>query len=112
MLAARANLGGPRETLLGVLQVARLVDGTVGRHALPAPLRRARATAARSWLSAMSIPAQVRASLARAIDATATDERAELAAAWDEVVQLATPALDHPGRNELRRLSTRVAADR
>jgi hypothetical protein len=60
----------------------------------------------------MSIPAQVRTSLARVIDATATDERAELAAAWDEVVQLATPALDNPGRNELRRLSTRVAADR
>jgi hypothetical protein len=112
MLAARANLGGQRETLLGVLQAVRLVDASVGQYALPTPLRRLRATAARSWLAALSIPAASRAILGRVIDATATDDREELDDAWDEFVQLATPSLDHADRNELRRVSARLAADR
>jgi hypothetical protein len=112
MLAARANLGGQRETLLGVLQAVRLVDASVGQYARPTPLRRLRATAARSWLAALSIPAASRAILGRVIDATATDDREELDGAWDEFVQFATPSLDHAGRNELRRVSARLAADR
>jgi hypothetical protein len=111
LLAARASLGGPRETLLGVLQAARMVDGAVGPQALPGSLRRSRASAARAWLASLSIPAAVRSTLARAIDATAADDRPELAAAWNDVVQFATPSLDHPARNELRRISARLAAD-
>lgn len=108
--AARAGLGGPRETLLGVIQAARLVDGMAGRHPLPDALRRTRAGAARSWLAALAMPAAARQAIGRTIDASAGDNLAALAEAWDAVVQVAMPLLDLSARNELRRISARVHA--
>ena len=63
-LAGHATLGGARELLLATLLVARLVDGVAGLYPLSPPLRRARATAAKTWLSALALPAQTRASKA------------------------------------------------
>jgi len=108
--AARANLGGPRETLLGVIQAARLVDGVAGPHALPDALRRSRAGAARSWLAALAMPVAARQAIGRTIDASAGDDRAALVDAWDAVVEVATPLLDLSARNELRRITTRLHA--
>jgi len=108
--AARAGLGGPRETLLGVIQAARLVDGVAGLHPLPDALRRTRAGAARSWLAALAMPVAARQAIGRTIDASAGDDRAALVDAWDAVVEVATPLLDLSARNELRRITTRLHA--
>jgi len=107
-LAARASLGGPRETLLGVMQAARLIDGVVGAHPLPDSLRRTRAAAARTWLAAIAMPAAARQAIGRTIDASADNDRVALSEAWTDVVQVATPALDGGSRFELRRISARL----
>lgn len=109
-LAGRAALGGSRELLLGTLLIARLVDGVTGTQALPAALRRARSSGAKSWLAALALPASSRAALARLIESTAGDDRRALSDAWDALLQLVTPALDMPSRVELRRVGVAVHA--
>jgi hypothetical protein len=108
-LAARAALGGPREVLMAAMQAARMVEGAAGSHPLPESLRRARANAARSWLAALALPNASRATIARAIDASASAEREALAQAWEAVVTLITPGADMAARAELRRVSLMVA---
>jgi hypothetical protein len=104
-LAARSALGGPREVLLAVMQAARMVEGAAGPHPLPEPQRRARATAARSWLAALALPAAPRLTIARAIEASAGTDRQAWAEAWNAVVQLVTPGADLASRSELRRVT-------
>lgn len=104
-LAARAALGGPRETLLAVMQAARMAEGAAGLHPLPEAQRRARANAARAWLAALALPASPRQTISRVIEASAGSNRDALAAAWDAVVQLITPGADLGARAELRRVS-------
>jgi hypothetical protein len=104
-LASRAALGGPREVLLAAMQAARLIDGAVGYHPLPETLRKTRATAARSWLSALALPLASRQVIARVIDASAQSERAAMAQAWEAVVALVSPGTDLAARAELRRVS-------
>lgn len=109
-LAGHAALGGARELLLATLLVARLVDGVAGMYPLAPPLRRARATAARSWLSALALPAQTRAVFARLIDLTVQEDRRILAEAWDSLTGFLAPALDLAAKTELRRLSAALTA--
>lgn len=104
-LASRAALGGPREVLLAAMQAARMVEGTVGLHPLPESLRRSRANAARSWLAALALPPASRVTIARAIEASAGNERHVLAQAWEGVVALVLPMSDMAARAELRRVS-------
>jgi hypothetical protein len=108
-LAGHAALGGARELLLATLLGARLVEGTVGLHAIAPALRRARATAARTWLSSLALPAQARVILARLFDLTAQEDRGLLTDAWEQLVTLVTPALDLSARTELRRLGAALA---
>ena len=109
-LAARAPLGGPREVLLAAMQAARMVEGAVGPHPLPDALRRARAQAARSWLSALALPPASKQVVGRAIEVCAGDDRVVIAQAWEAVVGLVTPATDLASRAELRRVSLMLAA--
>ena len=109
-LAGRASLGGARELVLATLLGARLVDGMIGTHPLSTPLRRLRTAGARSWLSALTLPAAARATMARLLEVTASDDRRALADAWEAVVSIAAPALDVPSRVELRRLTADVSA--
>jgi hypothetical protein len=109
-LAARAALGGPRETLLAVVQAARMVEGAVGPHPLPESLRRTRANAARGWLSALALPQSPRQVIGRVIEASAGSDRQALAEAWQAVVPLAPVGADIAARNELRRVSVLVGA--
>jgi hypothetical protein len=104
-LAARSALGGPREVLLAAMQAARMVEGAAGSHPLPESLRRARAGAARSWLSALALPSASRVTIARAIEASAGAERDALVQAWEAVAALVTPGADMATRAELRRVS-------
>lgn len=109
-LAGHAALGGARELLLATLLVARLVDGVAGLYPLSPPLRRARAAAARTWLSALALPAQTRAVFARLIDLTVQEDRRLLADAWDSLTTFVGPALDLAARTELRRMSVALTA--
>lgn len=108
-LAGQAPLGGTRELLMATLLAARLIEGTTGHYGLPTLLRRRRAAAARTWLSALALPATARASLVRVIDLTGGDDRRALADAWEHVVAMILPATDVPTRAELRRLGLHLA---
>ena len=55
-LAARAALGGPRETALATLIAARLAAGAAPPLSLAQSLRTARADAARVWLTLRRTP--------------------------------------------------------
>ncbi len=110
-LAGRSALGGARELVLASLLAARLADGMVGDSPLPAPLRRARAAAARSWLSALTLPGNARAVVARVFEASAGDSRRALREAWEGVATLVGPVLDVASRTAARRLTTSIGAD-
>ena len=109
-LAGRAALGGARELVLGTLLGARLVEGVVGDHPLSASLRRARATAAKTWLSALALPASTRSTLAKLAEATGGDDLTALKDAWESAAALVVPTLDAASRVELRRLSSMLAS--
>ena len=86
-----------------------MVEGAAGLHPLPESLRRSRANAARSWLAALALPTPSRATIARAIEASASSEREPLAQAWEAVVALITPGADLAAKAELRRVSLLLA---
>lgn len=101
--AARAPLGGGREAVLAVLVLARLAAAQVTRPPLPAPLRVARAVAARAWLGALTIPAQLRPALLRAIEATGGEAPA-LREALESVIQVTSSNLDRATVAEVQAL--------
>jgi hypothetical protein len=100
-LAGRGQLGGDREVALAAFVTARLVVGVLPPNPLSAPARTARATAGRQWLASLALPAAVRAPFTRAIEATATTDRAALATAFRAAIAAAAPALDTGSRAEL-----------
>ncbi len=108
-LAGRAPLGGPRETAIATLIAARLVAGVVEPFPLLQPLRKARADAAKLWLSSVSLPATVRTSVLKLIDATTVDDRRIVAQALGKVTDVTAPHLDRGARSELERLAARLA---
>ena len=101
--AARAPLGGGRETVLAMLILARLSAALVTRPPLPLTTREARAAAARARLGALALPAQLRGPLLRAIDATG-GESAALRQALDSVMQVTSSHLDRHTLAEMQGL--------
>ena len=95
--------------LLAAMQAARMVEGAAGPHQLPESLRRSRANAARSWLSALALPNSSRLTISRAIEASVNAERDVLGPAWEAVVALISPGADMAARAELRRVSLLLA---
>lgn len=87
-----------------------MAEGAAGQHPLPESLRKARAGAARAWLSALALPLASRQTMSRAIEASATSDRAALAHAWEAVVALVLPGTDLAARAELRRVSLMLAS--
>lgn len=110
-LAARAGLGGARETLLGAVLVTRLATGMRGPYPLPSAARRARAEGARVWLGALTVPAKVRTVLLKAFAASASDDRAMMADALGAVTDVTAPHLDRIARSELVRLADGLRTD-
>jgi hypothetical protein len=107
VLAAKAPLGGARETALATLVTARLVAGGLAPLSLPAPARRKRADAAKVWLSAVALPAAVRAAVGRLIELSASDDRKAIALGVTKVTEVTAPLLDRHARSELDRLAAR-----
>jgi len=107
-LAGRAPLGGGRETALASYVVARLAVGCLPESALPLEDRVARATAARTWLASLALPAPVRGPLVKVIDSTRHDSRHAVASAIVTVADIAASYLDGPALAELRALATEL----
>jgi hypothetical protein len=100
-LAGKGQLGGDREVALAAFVTARLVVGVLPPNPLSAPARASRASGGRHWLASLALAPAVRAQFARAIEATATTDRAALAAAFRAAIDAAAPALDLHSKNEL-----------
>lgn len=109
--AARAPLGGPRETLTAVVMVVRLAQGMRLPHPLPVDVRRARAEQAKAWLSALTLPAKTRTALQRGIAASAQGDRTVMAEVLGGVTDVTAPQLDRAARSELTRLAADLRQD-
>lgn len=101
-------MGGPRETALACLVVARLVTDCGSNGLLTPEQRLARAQATRTWLSAATVPAAIRVALARLAEATGEHPTA-VAAALESVIAVTANQLDQGARSELSRLTQAVA---
>jgi hypothetical protein len=106
-LAARAALGGARETALATLIAARLASGAAPPVALAPPLRVARADGARLWLSSVALPAPVRAAIGKLVDASAGNDDRMILASLAKVTDVTAPMLTRGARSELDRLAAR-----
>ena len=93
-LAGRSPLGGEREVALAALLAARLVVGAMPPQPLPQGVRITRANGARAWFAALALPAALRQSLARLVDATTSVDRDGLEGALRTVIEVGTPQLD------------------
>lgn len=110
-LAGRAPLGGPRESALAVLVVARLVVRALPPFPFTASVRTARSEAVRGWLTAVpGVSPTLRTALLRLAEATGVDDRNALASALGSVTDITAPLLDRAARSELDRLAQRLAS--
>lgn len=107
----RGALGGERECGLACLMAARLASALLPASRLPAPLRLARASAARGWLAALALPAALRIPVARVVDASAGDDTLRLAQNIRVLAIAAAQWLDTPSRAELERLALTLGAE-
>jgi hypothetical protein len=76
----------------------------IGAHATQAKQREERATAAKSWLASIAVPARARPVLSRALEATARDGAA-IAEALEELVTIGSAWLDEACLAELRAIT-------
>ncbi len=109
-LAGRAPLGGEREMALATLMVARLAEGMLPEATLSPMARQSRASGARIWLSAMTLPAVSRIPLARVVEATEGENRATAAEALAVFAGVANAMLDPGSRAEITDLLGALAA--
>ncbi|HUQ82795.1 MAG TPA: hypothetical protein VM076_16710 [Gemmatimonadaceae bacterium] len=101
-LAGRSPLGGEREVALATLLAARLVVGALPPQPLPQGVRITRANGARAWFAALALPAPLRQSLARLVDATMSVDRDGLEPALRTLIEVGMPQLDALAIAELR----------
>jgi hypothetical protein len=100
-LASRLPLGGERELALATLMAARLASGLLPSPGLSASGREGRAAGARVWFATLTLPAAVRAPIARLVSAAEEADPARGAAALTEVAAAAGTVLDRAARAEL-----------
>ena len=107
---ARAPLGGPRETALACLLVARMAaDAADATTALTPEQRRARAQEARQWLGAATLAAPTRTALVKLADVTGDERLDGMAVALDSVITITANQLDPAARLDLTKLAQILA---
>lgn len=99
--AGRAQVGGPRETVMAALIGARLATAAVGTQSLTPAQREARADAARNWLGTIALAPGPKAAAAKLIESTRTADPAAMALALDGVTDITAPWLDRGARSAL-----------
>jgi len=109
-LAGRAPIGGQREVAIATYVVARLAHDAAPERSIPAPIREARATAAKNWLAAVTLPQTVRPALLKVIDRTTQDSSEATAAAVRGVITVTATFLNPSARAELTDLAERIEA--
>jgi hypothetical protein len=102
-LAGRSALGGQREVALATYLAARLAHDTHPERGVSHETRADRAAHAKNWLSTLVLPPNVRAALARLVDAS-IGEPIEAATAVGEVLRTTESFLDARARAELEQL--------
>ena len=102
-LAGRSALGGQREVALATYLAARLADDTLPERGLSQPVRAERAAHAKTWLSTLALPPNLRSGLTKLVEAS-SGEPAAAAAATTELARLAEGFLDIRARAELEQL--------
>ena len=83
--------------------IARLVDDARPSNALAMTTRKARASAAKTWLASLALPAQTRAAFALLAEATGSEGNG-MHAALAGVIDVTGAQLDAPSRVELEAL--------
>lgn len=106
--AGRAPLGGPREATLACYVVARLATALIPGGELPVADRATRASAARTWLASLALPAPLRAPLTKLVDLTKGDDGHAAGAALVTVADAAASYLDGPALAELRAVAAQL----
>ena len=112
-LAARSPMGGEREVVLGCFMAARLIAFAAHEtdtRAASDESRSHRAAAARTWFAGLALPATLRTLFAKLVDATAGNDRAEMARLLSAMNEAVGPLLDEPAHAELERLATMVSS--
>jgi hypothetical protein len=105
-LAGRAPIGGAREVALGCFMAARLAaDGGSSGLVLTDEARAARAVAAKSWLGTLTLPASVRAPIAKCIESSAKGSAAAVARDVTALSAACASYLDGASRAELHALA-------
>ena len=105
-LAGRAPIGGAREVALACFVAARLAaDRRHDDNGITAPARADRSAGAKTWLGTLTIPAAVRAPLARCVEATAAAAPSAVARELTALSAAAAPYLDPVSRAELETLA-------
>ena len=101
-LVGRSPLGGEREVALATLLAARLVAGALPPAPLPQGIRITRANGARAWVASLALPAALRQTFVRLLDATTSVDRDGLETALRAVIDVTAPQLDGAAVAELR----------
>lgn len=104
-LVGRSPLGGEREVALATLLAARLVVGVLPPAPLPQSVRITRANGARAWFAALALPATLRQTLTRLLDATTSVDRDGVDVALRNVIDVTSAQLDPAAIAELREVS-------
>jgi hypothetical protein len=110
ILAGRLPLGGERELVMTLMMGTRLADGCSAREALTAELRKARATGARHWIGALTIPATARSAAIQLVESSSGESREAVIAALERLTAIAAPLLDAPSRAEVRQVVSALRA--
>ena len=110
--AGQATLGRAREVGLALFMVARLARAARPGESFPLAVRAARATAARSWLAGLALPAASRVAFVRAVDATGADDPAALAGALRSLLAAVESGIDLAAAGELHALVAAIGEAR
>jgi hypothetical protein len=111
-LAGRAPIGGAREVALGCFMAARLAaERGASGPALSDEARSERAASAKSWLGTLTLPASVRAPIARCIESSAKGSPAVVARDLVALSAACASYLDGASRAELDALAAGLTGD-
>jgi hypothetical protein len=107
--AGRSPVGGGREVALAAYLTARLAHDCLPERGVDRDARRLRASAAATWLSALTLAAPVRAALSDLM-ATSGGAPAEVAVMLRRVIGVTAQTLESGARLELERLAAALEA--
>lgn len=104
--AGRAALGGDREVAMACLVGARMASSMLPPFAISPSDSKLRSASAKQWLSALSLPANVRTALTRLADTVSSGDRAAAGEALSKLTGAAAHQIDEASATELRALVT------